>query len=260
MAQITLIIPVYNQSHFTKRCLPSLVDGAEEPQELIIIDNNSTDDTPDFLKKFKSEIENKNWKMQIITNPKNVGVGAAFNQGIKAASFDYIALGNNDTWIMPGWDAALIKAIEDLNADMVGPHFDENPFDEKEILNRAKRFVQKNQGRATREWAVIVMMFKKSVFEKIGYFDERFFITYEDRDLRERMDRAGLKYYKTGNCFIWHHSKGTRDAGGVRSNYEQESLKKFIEKWGFDPRIQEASLVYRYKRKWARFKNRLGYL
>ncbi|MBK9294688.1 MAG: glycosyltransferase family 2 protein [Oligoflexia bacterium] len=260
MSKISVVIPVYNQSHFTKRCLPSLIDGAVEPQELIIIDNNSTDDTPKYLKEFQEYAENKNWKMQIITNPQNVGVGAAFNQGIKAASAEYVALGNNDTWIMPGWDNALINAIETLKADMVGPHFDESLFNEKEILEKAKKFVKKNHGRATREWAVILMMFKKEVFEKIGLFDERFFITYEDRDLRERMDRAGMKYYKTGNCYIWHHSKGTRDAGGVVSNYEADSLKKFIEKWGFDPRPQENTLLYRYKRKWVRFKNRLGYL
>lgn len=260
MKKLSVVIPVFNQVQFTKRCLPSVIDGATTPHQLIIIDNNSQDETADYLRNFKQYAESLNWQMQIITNPKNVGVGAAFNQGIKLSTGDYIALGNNDTWWMKGWDKALVEAAEKLNADMIGSYYNEDqPFDENQMTKKASEFVKKNKGKFLQDWGVVLMMFKRTTFEKVGVFDERFFVCYEDRDLRERMDRAGLKYYVTADCFIWHHSKGTRDSNVLPSGYEAESLKKFIDKWSFDPRIQENKKLYKYKRKFRNFKRKFGY-
>jgi GT2 family glycosyltransferase len=257
--KMSIVIPVFNQVHLTRRCLTSLLDGAKVPHQLIIINNGSVDETGRYLEEKKSEAEKLGWDFKIITNLKNVGVGAAFNQGIKASSGEFITLANNDTWLMPGWDKGLLTAGLTLNADMVGAYYDETPFDEVLTLKKAQTFVARNKGKASRDWAAIVMMYRKSTFEKIGTFDERYFVAYEDRDVRERMDRAGLKYYKTADCFIWHHSKGTRDADKtIGPNYEQESLAKFIAKWGFDPRPLDNKWILRQRRKFAKFKNKFG--
>jgi GT2 family glycosyltransferase len=260
MKPISVVVPVFNQVHLTQRCLPSLIDGADLAHRLVIIDNHSTDGTPEYLEEFKKQAESKNWEVKIVRNEKNLGVGAAFNQGIHNSSdCVYIALLNNDTWLMPHWDTALIEAYRKLDGAMIAPYYHEEPFDPVETPRLAQEFVRKNAGKYSRDWAAILMFFKQDTFKKVGVFDERYFVGYEDRDLRERMDRAGLKYYKIGSCFIWHHSKGTRDVAGLPSNYEQESLQKFIEKWNFDPRPLENTKLQRYRRKWIRFKNRLGY-
>jgi len=254
----SIVIPVMNQVHFTQMCFASLLEGAHFAHELIVIDNHSTDDTPRFLQEFKKTAESKNWIVKIISNPENVGVGAAFNQGIKASNSDFIFLANNDTWVMPQWDEALLSAIERLGADAVGPHYDESPFDPIKTPLKAQKFIRRNYRKFSPQFMPIVICFKRTVFEKIGFFDERFFVTYEDRDLRERMDRAELKYYTTADCFIWHHSKGTRDTIEICPSYEQKSLAKFIEKWGFDPRSVDNTPAVRRGLKWKRFKNRLG--
>jgi GT2 family glycosyltransferase len=262
MKTLSIVVPVFNQVHLTRQSLKSMIEGSRSPHQLIVIDNNSTDETPSFLQEFKSQSEKKGWQFQIITNPKNVGVGSAFNQGIAASSSEFIILANNDTWLMPDWDFALVNACEKLNAAMVGAYYDETPFDDILTPQKAHKFVSRNRGKYSESWAAIVMCFRRSTFEKIGTFDEQYFVSYEDRDLRERMDRAGLKFYKTADCFIWHHSKGTRNVTGtqaLRPNYEQESLAKFIAKWGFDPRPAETDLGTRYLKKWIAFKNRHGY-
>lgn len=259
MASISVVIPVFNNVHFTRRCLASVVDGSSTAHEIIVVDNHSTDETPGFLKEFKSNAEKKGWSFQIITNSENRGVSAAFNAGIKASKADYVALLNNDTWIMPRWDQALLECARRLGGAMVAPHYHEEPFDPIRTPQLAEKFIRRNKGKQSRDWAAIMMFFQRRVFEEIGYFDERFFLTYEDRDFRERLDRAGLKYYKVGDCFIWHHSKGTRDSGQIKSGYEQESLAKFIAKWGFDPQPLENTRQVKLRRKWTRFKNKFGY-
>ncbi|MDZ4675913.1 MAG: glycosyltransferase family 2 protein [Oligoflexia bacterium] len=257
--KISVVVPVFNHVHLTQRCLPSLVEGAHQAHQLVIIDNHSTDNTPEYLREFKKKAELKGWSVIIVTNEKNLGVGAAFNQGIKNSTGDFIALLNNDTWLMPNWDSSLLLATETLGGAMIAPYYDETPFDEKQIPLKAQQFIQRNYAKHSHDWAAILMFFRRDTFEKVGVFDERYFVGYEDRDLQERMDRAGLKYYKTGSCFIWHHSKGTRDSANLPSGYEQDSLQKFISKWGFDPRPLENTKFQKYRRKWIRFKNKFGY-
>ncbi|MCC6276712.1 MAG: glycosyltransferase [Oligoflexia bacterium] len=256
---ISVVMPVYNQAHFTRKSASSLIFQSEHPHEFIVINNNSTDDTADLLENLKSDAIKRGWKFLIISNSEKLGFGRAMNQGIEAASGAFLALTNNDTWIMPQWDSALLSAIQRLDADMVSPFYDEEPFDELKTPAKARAFVAKNKGKAARRWGSIMMFFKRKFFDEVGKFDERFFICYEDRDLRERADRAHKRYYQVGDCYIWHHSKGTRESGLITSGYEQESLKKFIDKWGFDPRPQEVQWLHKQKRKWTRFKNKFGY-
>ena len=205
------MVPVFNQVHLTERCLGSLLDNSVLARELVVIDNKSDDSTPAFLKDFKKQIAGKGWSMKILTNIENVGFGRACNQGMRAATGEHIAILNNDTWLMQGWDAALIRKINELDADMVGPYYDEGVFDAETIPVKAREFVARNRDKFSSDWVSILMFFRRETLDEVGIFDERFFVTYEDSDLRERMDSAGKKYFQVGDCYIWHFSKGTRD-------------------------------------------------
>jgi len=252
------VVPVFNQVHLTERCLGSLLDNSVLARELVVIDNKSDDSTPAFLKDFKKQIAGKGWSMKILTNIENVGFGRACNQGMRAATGEHIAILNNDTWLMQGWDAALIRKINELDADMVGPYYDEGVFDAETIPVKAREFVARNRDKFSSDWGSILMFFRRETLDEVGIFDERFFVTYEDADLRERMDRAGKKYFQVGDCYIWHFSKGTRDSQKLPSNYEQDGLRLFIEKWGFDPRIREKALSAKLRRKWKKVKGTMG--
>ena len=255
---ISVITPVYNQSHLTRRCIESLLEGSKLDTELIVIDNASADDTPEVLEKLRPKALARGWDFQVIRNRKNVGFGRAMNQGIAVARGSFVALLNNDTWLMPGWDAELSRRLVELGASMVSPYFDETPFEEGQMRPRAKRCVRKNRRRVLRQFCPIVMLFSREALGRIGLFDERFFLTYEDTDLHWRMDRMKEKYFTVGNCYIWHHSKGTR--GSMPSSHEVEGKRLFIEKWGFDPTLWEHTLLGRLKRRWQKIRRRFGYL
>lgn len=87
MAKISIIIPVYNSEKYIRRCLNSILNQIFQDFEIILIDDNSKDNSL----KIVSEIEKTHKdKIKILKNAKNVGAGASRNKGLKIASGEYI--------------------------------------------------------------------------------------------------------------------------------------------------------------------------
>ena len=226
-----------------------------------MINNASTDHTSDLLQTFQPLFQAANVPFEVVTNPHNNGFGRAMNQGARLAQGNYLALLNNDTWLMPGWDLGLVASLEKYHCSMVCPYYYEGPFEEEAAMQvRAQRFVQKNQAKKCRQWGSILMFFRREDFFQVGMFDEDFFVSYEDTDLQERCDRQGLKYYLVGNVFLWHHSKGTRSKDQAPSQLESQGLAIFQAKWGFDPQISRNSFWARQLKSFRKWKRRYGYL
>jgi GT2 family glycosyltransferase len=251
---ITVVIPVFNQCHLTERCLESVFRNSSQVDTIHVIDNASTDTTAEVLKRWQLQFQAQGISFEIHSNEINQGFGRACNIGIRAAQTDYVAVLNNDTWLMPNWDHALLQSIQLLRADMVGPFYDETPFNSSTQEQRAQSFIEKNTGQFRREFVSILIFFKRSSLDHVGHFDERFFVTYEDTDLKHRMDQSKMTYYMVGNCYIWHHSKGTRSNQNLPSNYEKEGHRLFLEKWGFDPIPREHTLKAKLIKSWRKWK------
>src|ERR1044071_10297781 len=94
MTRVSLVIPLYNQVEYTRRCVESLARCTEQPYELILVDNGSTDGTGEFLASVKATV---------IRNAVNLGCAKAWNQGVRAATGDVIGILNNDIVVTPGW-------------------------------------------------------------------------------------------------------------------------------------------------------------
>lgn len=100
---ISIIILSYNTADITIDCLKSILldKGLQQMDyEIIIIDNNSHDDSLEKIAKFKNSLKIKNCQITIIANKDNRGFGGANNQGIKIAKGNYILLLNSDTIIL----------------------------------------------------------------------------------------------------------------------------------------------------------------
>lgn len=69
-----------------------------------------------------------------------------------------------------------------------------------------------------------VLLFDKTVFEKVGFWDEKYFLYYEDADFCERAKRAGIKLYYDPSIVIWH--KNAQSAGGSGSSLQQKYQEK----------------------------------
>ncbi len=259
----SLIIPVYNKLSLTLRCLESVLENSTQLKEVFVIDNASKDETPLRLHEFKIRFEAKKIAFTIITNDANAGFGRACNQGVRLATGEFIAILNNDTWVMPGWDQVLAKVSTEKNLDLVGPFFDERP-DNDDLPLRCKKYLETNSAKLRKHFVPILLFFRRSAVEKLklahgGIFDERFFVTFEDTDLLYRMREQHLRYAQTSLCYIWHHSMGTRSSPGlISANHELDGLRLFQEKWGFDPRPLEHTWLERLKRKYRKYRARRG--
>lgn len=259
--QVSVVVPIFNQAHLTERCLRSLLANSHSNFEVIVVNNASTDHSVALLQAMQLLFTEQKVAFQIISNQQNVGFGRAMNQGARVAQGKYLALLNNDTWLMPGWDLGLITSIEKYHCSMVCPYYYEGPFENELAINdRAQQFVKKNQGKKCRQWGSILMFFRRDDFFTVGMFDEDFFVSYEDTDLQERCDRQGLKYYLVGNVFLWHHSKGTRGKDQAPSLLESQGLAIFQAKWGFDPQLRRNSFWARQVKSFRKWKRHYGYL
>lgn len=100
---LSIIIANYNTADVTVNCLQSIYQdkGLKNiPFEVILVDNNSTDDSLLKIKELKKSLDIRNSKLEIICNSTNVGYGKANNQGFKIAKGNYFLLLNTDTVIL----------------------------------------------------------------------------------------------------------------------------------------------------------------
>ncbi|NDD93200.1 glycosyltransferase, partial [bacterium] len=89
---VSVVIPVYNKVELTNRCLDSLISNSRALSEVFVVDNASTDSTPETLLQWRVRFQELNIPLRILKNEKNEGFGRACNQGIRLATGDFVAI------------------------------------------------------------------------------------------------------------------------------------------------------------------------
>lgn len=112
MINLSIVVCTYNRSKLLKNCLEELVTQVRDDLELIVVDNNSSDDTAEVVKTFGTSI-------QYILE-KNVGLSHARNTGYKKAQGQFIAYIDDDAIISKGYVDLLISLIQTTKADVYG--------------------------------------------------------------------------------------------------------------------------------------------
>ncbi|EEF58244.1 glycosyltransferase family 2 protein [Pedosphaera parvula] len=224
---VGIVIPVFNQLNYTQGCLESLRKTISPDVVIVIVNNGSSDGTTAFLSTCTSAT--------IISNPENKGCAAAWNQGVKATTADWVVILNNDVLLSSGWLEGLVAFAEQNGLDIVSPGIREGELN-YDLETYAQQFVN-NTGKAVRFGVAngICFMVHRRVFEKVGLFDENFRIgQFEDSDFFKRAQAAGFKLGTTGRSFIHHFGSITqnsiRESKTVRP-YEAENRAYFRKKW-----------------------------
>lgn len=222
----TVVIPNLNGAGWLRDSIESVWAQTMRDFELIVIDNASTDESLEIA---RSYVGRENYTL--IENDRNTGFSYAVNQGIRAAKGEFVALFNNDAFAEPDWLENLIRAAEADErifavSSLMIRHFERELADDAgdyvTILGFAcKRGDGMKASRYTKPCRVFsacggAALYRKSILDKIGLFDENFFAYYEDVDISWRANSLGYKnvYCPTAKCY---HICGAT-TGAVRYN------------------------------------------
>ena len=208
----SVIIPNLNGAGWLRDSIESIWAQTEQDFELIVIDNGSTDESLDIARSYRGHD-----RYTLIENAENTGFSHAVNQGIAIAKGEYDVLFNNDAFAEPDWLAELIKtadadpkifAVSSLMLRYYEPELADDAGDYVTILGFAcKRGDGLKASRYTKPCRVFsacggAALYRKSILDEIGVFDELFFAYYEDVDLSWRANNFGYRnvYCPTARC------------------------------------------------------------
>ena len=218
----TVIIPVWNRWELTEQCLLSL--GIDH-DELIVIDNGSTDDTTRFR--------------STIVNDTNLGFAVACNQGARMARSDVLVFLNNDTVCHPGWLEALLKPFDDPFVGITGAHliYESGATQHAGVTVDFGRLYGYEARNITHDLRVgdydvtavtgACLAIRKPLFDLLGGFDEGFINGYEDVDLCLRVGRAGYRIRYASEATVTHLESQT--AG--RFDHVRHNVDRLRAKW-----------------------------
>ncbi len=223
MALVTVIIPNYNGDKYIADCLQSLDKQTFRDFSVLIVDNASEDHSADFIAGHYPEIE-------LVRLKQNFGFSRAVNEGIKRTKTKYLILLNNDTVCDPGFIQALVDEIEQdpkifsvasKMLQMYKPDKIDGAGDLYCALGwafaRGKDRSKKRYEKSGKVFSACggAAIYRRDLFEQIGYFDEFHFTYLEDVDVGYRARIMGYENRYTPKAIVYHAGSG---ATGSRYN------------------------------------------
>jgi GT2 family glycosyltransferase len=231
LPKVAIIVLNWDGKKYLQDCLPKLIKTTYKNKEIFVVDNNSSDGSQAYVKKFP--------KIHLIENKENLGWVGGNNIGIQNAlrlNPDAIMLLNNDITPTRSFIEPLVAALfEKESVGIVGPillvHNSKNRIADAGGIIKSKRFFAINRGcnlimtkkyeKVTKVDYIIgaAMLIKRDVFKKIGLFNKDYFIYYDDTDFGVRARDAGFESYIIPQSKLFHRVSGTVKVGSPFHHY-----------------------------------------
>jgi GT2 family glycosyltransferase len=219
----TVVIVNWNRCDLLQRALDSLEAQSQSHFEVVVVDNGSTDGSLDLLDA-KAAAPGR-FPLRVIANPDNRGFCAANNQAINVSQSEYIALLNNDAEAEPDWLESLIQALASrpdygMAASKILVWEDTRLIDKAGHLifwdgqNRGRGSGEIDQGQYDQMEDALwpdgcAALYRRSMLEQIGGFDEDFFAYADDAELGLRARIAGWKCVYVPQAVVRHRRGST---------------------------------------------------
>lgn len=217
MNKVSVIIPNYNGMKFLPECMEALKKQSYRDFETIIIDNASKDGSVAWLKEHYPEAV-------LVENQENLGFSGAVNQGIQMSRCPYVLLLNNDTKAEPSFIGNLVSAIErdprifSVSSKMLQFYHRDLMDDAGDLYCALGWAFQRGVGQSAEKYnkpckvfsaCAGAAIYRRQVFEKIGYFDTMHFAYLEDIDVGYRAQIAGYENWYEPEAVVLHVGSGT---------------------------------------------------
>jgi GT2 family glycosyltransferase len=242
----SIIIPTWNGMEYIEDCLDSLLAQDYPEFEVIIVDNASSDGTPEWVAEHFPMIT-------LIRNEQNLGFAGGVNVGLQAARGDVLILFNQDAVAEPGWLRTLISGL--LAAPDIGVvgckiyHWDGKTiwhagveYDPGRGATDLRGYGEPDRKQYDQPSDVssvvgAVMALKREVLDVVGGFDEDFFFNLEDTDFCWRVRQSGFRVVYVPAATVRHHggaSLGHGSGQAIRAYHRSRLLfllKHFDADW-----------------------------
>lgn len=226
MNKVTIVIPNYNGKAYMDKCMKCLVAQEYKDFNVIVVDNASMDKSQNIALQYGKDLS-----VEIVQFSKNTGFSVAVNEGIRNARGEYVILLNNDAYADKAFVGELVNKMEsdskifsaqalmlqENNKNLVdgagdyfsamGWAFARGKDKEAEYYTTDKDVFSCCAGAA---------IYRKSVFDEIGLFDENFFAYLEDMDVGYRARLKGYRNVIATKAKVYHVGSGS---SGSRHNY-----------------------------------------
>jgi len=259
----SVVIVTYNGLPYTKMCVSSVLKHDWDPDdELIIVDNGSTDGTAEFLR----DLSQLTPSIRLALNSTNRGFAAANNQGLAMARGEVLILLNNDTIVTRGWLDRLADRLRNTETGIVGPvtnrtcneaqiHTSYRTLAEMDAF--ADEYTRAHEERANDigMLAMFCMAMRRDVFERVGPLDEQFEVgMFEDDDYSRRVRQAGYRVTCAEDVFVHHFGQaafGELCADGQYDRILESNRQRFEAKWNvqWQPHGRRITADYAHLRK-----------
>ncbi len=214
MSSVSVIIVNWNGRHLLPECLDSLRAQTRPADEIVVIDNGSNDGSQALIRERYPEVT-------LVELDDNKGFSAANNIAIHRAKGDYIALLNNDLLVAPQWIATMVAAIE-TDASLGSCACKMLSYNRRNIIDAAgmnysksgeasnRGFGEQDGEEFSRPKTVFgacagAALYRATMLQDIGLFDEDLYIYYEDVDLAFRAQLTGYNCLYVPEAVVYHH-------------------------------------------------------
>jgi len=235
MKSVTIVIVNYNTGEQLTNCLRSINDADKTHivEEVVVVDNSSTD-------RSLEGIQNINLKLRLIRNTKNLGFAKACNQGAKFSDSEYILFLNPDCQLRYDSLSVPIEFMEKEENKNIGIIGIQLINDKGEVTKSCIKFptfwmfltkifglhhlfpsgllpiyymydFDFNSSKLVDQVSGAFFLVRRSLFEKLKGFDERFFVYFEDLDFSLRARRIGYSSYYLALVKAYHKGGGTTE-------------------------------------------------
>ena len=214
---VTVVIPNYNGIKYIRDCMDSLRAQRDVDFDILIVDNGSEDGSLQVLQEEYKEAK-------IIALSENTGFCHAVNVGIKASETPYVILLNNDTKVKDGFVKSLTEALDrdkkifsvsSLMLSMQDERIVDDAGDGYSLfgwayaIGKGKPAIKYDKPREVFAACGGASIYRRAVFEEIGYFDEKHFAYLEDMDIGYRARIYGYQNWYEPKAKVLHMGSAT---------------------------------------------------
>ncbi len=251
---VFVVVLNWNRAEDTIACLESIANLSTNNYQLttVVVDNASTDNSVAKIKNQISKSKDTNEILKILENTKNLGYAGGNNVGISYAlknGADYVMILNNDTSVQPSLIVRTVElAQKDSKIGLISPkiyfakgyEFHKEMYKENDkgrviwyaggkidwdnVYGSGRGVDEVDEGQYNKaeetDFATGTCLFlTRKLLEKVGVFDEKYFMYYEDTDLSVRAKKSGLKVIYFPDAIVWHKVAQSSAIGSPLNDY-----------------------------------------